>query len=149
MIELNEIILSAQIGGDSCHCENGGVCRKTEGGILYCDCPTDFKGNACQFSKGSNQIFYGIVNSLSENGLPILEYSLHRFLLFPLECKDDDETFKALGVTLIDSCSFLPLFGHPNWCAPDHDYGKLCKKSCETCGKLVLRSFFMFYPIFL
>ena len=58
MIQFNEIILCSQTGGYPCQngelsCDNGGVCRKTEGGFSYCDCPTDFEGNTCQFSKGS------------------------------------------------------------------------------------------------
>ena len=74
---MNKSILSAQIGGYPCQngelsCDNGGVCRKTEGGFSYCDCPTDFEGNVCQFSKGSNQIFYKNIQILV-----IVYYSLH------------------------------------------------------------------------
>ena len=69
MIQLNEIIFCAKIGGYPCKngelsCDNGGVCRKTEGGFSYCDCPTGFEGNICQFSKGTFQIFHGSANFL-------------------------------------------------------------------------------------
>ena len=45
------------IGGYACqndelNCKNGGVCKKSEGGSPYCDCPVAYEGDSCQFLRG-------------------------------------------------------------------------------------------------
>ena len=47
------------IGGYACenaelNCKNGGVCKKSEGGSPYCDCPVAYEGNSCQFLRGKS-----------------------------------------------------------------------------------------------
>ena len=47
------------IGGYACHnaelnCKNGGVCKKSEGGSPYCDCPVAYEGDSCQFLRGKS-----------------------------------------------------------------------------------------------
>ena len=52
---ISKLLISFQ-GGYPCQndeliCENGGVCKKSEGGYAYCDCPVAYEGDTCQFSK--------------------------------------------------------------------------------------------------
>ena len=33
-------------------CKNEGICKKSEGGYPYCDCPVAYEGETCQFTRG-------------------------------------------------------------------------------------------------
>ena len=77
-------------------------------------------------------------------------YTFQRFLLFPLECEDDDAGVMNVGGP--SSCAKLVALNDPSIideCDPDHLFGMHCRKSCGTCGKMVLPTFLIFCPIVL
>ena len=79
------------------------------------------------------------------NSFSSQKYTFQRFLLSPIGCTDNDKGL-AGGPS---SCEELVQsnVGPVDECAPDHMFGKHCRKSCGTCGKMVFPSTLIFYPI--
>ena len=73
---------------------------------------------------------------------PIRSILFSVFYCFPLGCKDNDQGMRG-GPS---SCAELAQL-NPNGddCAPDHELGKHCMKSCGTCGKIVIPTFLILY----